>query len=81
LIPALDPKLKILPYPTQSMGVIPDSTKREGLFITEKNHSIPTPPPQLAELETDSAPQQNISNLLSTNGLPLLSNNHEINSV
>jgi hypothetical protein len=79
LILASDPKLKILPDQTQSMEVIPDSTKIEGLFITEKNHSIPTP--QLAELETDSAPQQKISNLLSTNGLPLLTKNHEINSV
>jgi hypothetical protein len=62
------------------MEVIPDSTKIEGLFvITEKDHSIPTP--QLADSETDSTPQQKISNLFSTNGLPLLTKNHEINSV
>jgi hypothetical protein len=79
LIPASDPKLKIVPDSTQSMEIIPDSKNIEGLFvITEKDHSIPTP--QLAESETDSTPQKVISNLFSTNGLPLLTKNDEINS-
>jgi hypothetical protein len=81
MIPASDSKTKIVPDSTQSVGVSPDSNKKEGFFIKEKDHLIPTPPSQSGELEPDSATQQKISNLFSLNGLPLLTKAHEMNSV
>ena len=81
MIPASDSKPKIVPDSTQSVGVSPDSTKKEGFFITEKDHLIPTPPSQSGELEPDSATQQKIPNLFSTNGLPLLTKTHEMNGM